>query len=61
MVKLYLRYSLGATFGVIGSSNCNVVYDATGNQCFTGALEQVNVWNLRQQSLVRPLRSLPHR
>jgi U3 small nucleolar RNA-associated protein 12 len=51
MVKLYLRYSLGATFGVIGSSNCNVVYDANGNQCFTGALEQVNVWNLRQQSL----------
>lgn len=51
MVKAYLRYEHAAAFGVI-SSGCNVLYDASGKQLFTGALENIAIWNIRQGSLV---------
>lgn len=56
MVKAYLRYEHAAAFGVI-SSGCNVLYDASGKQLFTGALENIAIWNLRQGSLVSSSRS----
>lgn len=52
MVKAYLRYEHAAAFGVI-SSGCNVLYDASGKHLYTGALENIAVWNIRQGSLVR--------
>jgi hypothetical protein len=51
MVKAYLRYEHAGAFGVI-SSGCNVLYDASGKQLFTGALENIAAWNIRQGSQV---------
>lgn len=51
MVKAYLRYDLASTFGVV-TSNSNVVYDHTGKLVITAALENVNVWNVKQGTLV---------
>ena len=52
MVKAYLRYELSNTFGVI-NSNANVVYDYSGKLVVSAALENINVWNVRQGVLVR--------
>lgn len=52
MVKAYLRYEHSAAFGVI-SSSANVLYDASGKQLVTGALENIALWNVRQGSQVR--------
>jgi len=52
MMKSYLRFEPKATFGIISSPQCNVVYDFTGNLAITGAVQDVNVWNLRQASQV---------
>lgn len=52
MVKAYLRYELGSTFGVV-TSNSAVVYDQSGKFIVTAALENVAVWNARQATLVR--------
>jgi hypothetical protein len=52
MVKAYLRYEHSGVFGVI-SSNSNVLYDATGKQVITGALENIALWNVRQGTQVR--------
>lgn len=52
MVKAYLRYELSNTFGVI-NSNANVVYDYSGKLVVSAALENINVWNMRQGVLVR--------
>lgn len=51
-MKSYLRYEPKHQFGVITSPQCNVQYDYTGNLAFTGAIQDVCVWNLRQASLV---------
>jgi hypothetical protein len=51
MVKAYLRYEHAGAFGVI-SSGCNVLYDESGRQLFTGALENIAAWNIRQGSQV---------
>jgi hypothetical protein len=51
MVKAYLRYEHAGAFGVI-SSGCNVLYDASGRQLYTGALENIAAWNIRQGSQV---------
>jgi hypothetical protein len=51
MVKAYLRYEHAGAFGVI-SSNANVVYDASGKQVISGALESISFWNIRQGSQV---------
>jgi U3 small nucleolar RNA-associated protein 12 len=48
MVKIYLRYGLKKTIGVIASAPANVVFDPTGKCALTGALEQVVMWNVRR-------------
>jgi hypothetical protein len=67
MVKAYLRYEHAEAYGVI-SSGCNVLFDSTGRQLFTGALESIAAWNIRQGSQVswvtgsiRPLAVCMHR
>jgi hypothetical protein len=55
MVKAYLRYEHSGVFGVI-SSNSNVLYDASGKQVITGALENIALWNVRQGTQVRERR-----
>ena len=52
MMKSYLRYEPKSQFGVIASPQCNVQYDYTGNLAFTGAIQEVCVWNLRQATQV---------
>lgn len=59
MVKAYLRYEARDAWGVISTTNCNIAFDATGKLLFTGCLENVGVWNVKQGALVRlpgPLR-----
>jgi hypothetical protein len=51
MVKAYLRYEPAGTFGVI-SSGCNVLFDSSGRQLFSGALEGIATWSLRQGTQV---------
>jgi hypothetical protein len=51
-MKSYLRYGPKEQFGVIASPQCNVQYDYTGNLAFTGAIQEVCAWNLRQASQV---------
>ena len=51
MVKAYLRYEFTGAFGVI-SSNAAPQYDASGKTLFTGSLENVSVWNIKQGNLV---------
>jgi len=53
MVKAYLRYEHAAQFGVTASSACNVGFSADAKTVYSGALEDVNAWNLRQGTLVR--------
>lgn len=57
MVKAYLRYEPAAVFGVVASVECNVCYDNTGKLLFTGALEQLCVWNLKQGLCIKALAS----
>ena len=52
MVKAYLRYEFTGAFGVI-SSNASPVFDASGKTLFTGSLENVSLWNIKQGNLVR--------
>ena len=56
MVKAYLRYDLASTFGVV-ASNSNIVHDHTGKLVITAALEDVNIWNVKQGTLVSKLLS----
>lgn len=53
MVKAYLRYDFAGAFGVITSA-ANPEFDADGKQLFTGALENVSVWNMKQGTQVGP-------
>jgi hypothetical protein len=53
MVKAYLRYELSNTWGVI-TSKSNICYDRHGKYLFTGSLERVAVWDVKQAILVRP-------
>lgn len=48
MVKIYLRYSLKTTFGVVTSFPSNIVFDGTGKCAITGALEHVLIWDLKK-------------
>ncbi|KAK9811924.1 hypothetical protein WJX72_012560 [[Myrmecia] bisecta] len=54
MVKAYLRYELAATFGLV-TSNSNAIYDSTGRQILSAALEDIAVWNIKQGALVKKL------
>eukprot|EP01100_Stratorugosa_tubuloviscum_P005041 TRINITY_DN228_c1_g1_i1.p1 TRINITY_DN228_c1_g1~~TRINITY_DN228_c1_g1_i1.p1 ORF type:complete len:952 (+),score=435.85 TRINITY_DN228_c1_g1_i1:48-2903(+) len=51
MVKTYLRYRLKHTFGIINSHCKGICFDATENFAITGALEFVNIWNLKSGTL----------
>ena len=53
MVKAYLRYEPLATFGVIASTQSNIVYDHTGKVAITPALEEVILWDLKKGTEVR--------
>lgn len=48
MVKIYLRYSLKTTFGVVASIPSNVIFDGTGKCAITGALEHVLIWDIKK-------------
>lgn len=60
MVKAYLRYESRDTWGVITTSTCNIAFDGTGKLLYTGCLENVGVWNVRQGALVRLLERSSH-
>eukprot|EP01126_Amoeba_proteus_P047323 TRINITY_DN5394_c0_g1_i7.p1 TRINITY_DN5394_c0_g1~~TRINITY_DN5394_c0_g1_i7.p1 ORF type:complete len:712 (+),score=151.18 TRINITY_DN5394_c0_g1_i7:71-2206(+) len=51
MLKSYLEFAQAKVFGVLASPPSNVVFDKTGKLGITGALECVNVWNLRLGTL----------
>ncbi|KAI8911921.1 WD40-repeat-containing domain protein [Powellomyces hirtus] len=53
MVKLYLRYRLAASFGVVASGAANSVFDKDAKHAITPALEDVNIWDVRKGTLVR--------
>lgn len=54
MLKSYLEYSSLDTFGVICSFPANIVVNANGD-AITGALEKVNIWNIREGKLIKSL------
>jgi hypothetical protein len=54
-MKSYYRYAPTQTVGVINAPEANVAFDFTGKLAFTGGLQNVSVWNLRQASQVRSL------
>jgi hypothetical protein len=51
-MKSYYRYVPDQSLGVISSPDCNAIFDSTGKLAFTGNIQKVAVWNLRQASLV---------
>jgi hypothetical protein len=51
-MKSYYRYEPERALGVITASDCNAIFDSTGKLAFTGSLQNVGVWNLRQASQV---------
>ena len=52
MVKIYLRYNLKTTFGVVTSFPSNVVFDGSGKCAITGALEHVLIWDIKKGAKV---------
>lgn len=57
MVKAYLRYDGQSSVGVINSRECNIVVNHAGSLALTGCVEAVGVWNLRQGTQVRALKT----
>lgn len=57
MVKAYLRYEGETAIGVISSRECNAIFDRTGSLVLTGCVDVVGVWNLRQSTQVRTLKT----
>jgi hypothetical protein len=51
-MKSYFRYSPSQNLGIISSPDCNAIFDTTGKLAFTGAVQGLSVWNLRQASQV---------
>lgn len=54
MVKAYYRYRHAQAFGVVASPSCNPCGTADGLEVFTGGLENVQCWRVRQGVQVRP-------
>ena len=52
MVKAYLRYELGKSFGVVTSGSA-LDGDCSGKLAITAANENLALWNLRQGTQVR--------
>ncbi|KAJ3366149.1 hypothetical protein GGF32_006598 [Allomyces javanicus] len=48
MVKAYLRYVPGRTFGVVASTGANLVADVTGRLAIAPALQDVIVWDCKK-------------
>jgi U3 small nucleolar RNA-associated protein 12 len=48
MVKAYLRYEPLQTFGVIASTQANIIYDHEGKLAIAPALEEVIVWDIKK-------------
>lgn len=55
MDKTYLRYVPRRTLGMVVSPTANLAADLGGRVAFSAALEDVNVWNVRQGALLRTL------
>jgi hypothetical protein len=51
-MKSYFRYVPDHTLGVITSPDSNAIFDSTGKLAFTGNIQGIGVWNLRQAYLV---------
>jgi U3 small nucleolar RNA-associated protein 12 len=47
MVKIYQRYVLTSTFGVIVSPHSNILFDPSGKYAICGALESILIWGIR--------------
>lgn len=58
MVKAYQRYTPRTIFGVVASSNSNIIYDAEGKYAISPALEDISVWDLKKGELVSTTVSL---
>ena len=54
----YQRYVPAGTWGVVASS-CSIAFDASGKLLFTGCLEDVALWNVKQGTLVQRLAAPP--
>uniref|UniRef100_A0ACD5WFH4 Uncharacterized protein n=1 Tax=Avena sativa TaxID=4498 RepID=A0ACD5WFH4_AVESA len=48
MVKAYLRYEPGLSFGVVASPESNVVYDPSGRRLLAAALDRFAAWDLKR-------------
>lgn len=59
MVKAYLRYEEGQSFGLVASGQARVCYDQSGKLLLAGALEQFLVWNVKQGRCVNNLVAPP--
>lgn len=51
MTKLYLRYQLERSFGVIASSASNAIYSNNGSTLIVPALHAVQIWDTRKGEL----------
>ncbi|CAD7941104.1 unnamed protein product [Amoebophrya sp. A120] len=50
--KAYLRYEAGAQFGVIQSTNCNLLLSGCGKYLFTCCNERIVCWSLKKSEAV---------
>ena len=54
MVKAYQRYVPAGAWGVVASA-CSIAFDASGKLLWTGCLEDVVLWNVKQGAQVQRL------
>lgn len=52
MVKSYIKYEGTKSFGLI-TSNANTIIDITGSYLFTALLEDVGMWHLKTNELIK--------
>lgn len=50
--RQYFRFEPSGKFGLISSSDCNIVYRKGGKEVISGTLESFSSWNLRTGALV---------
>ena len=49
--RQYFRFEPSAKFGLISSSDCNIIYRKGGKEVISGTLETFSAWNLRTGAL----------
>jgi hypothetical protein len=49
--RTYLRYKQRHVLGLIASPSCNIATDSSGRIAATGALECLQLWNVRRGAL----------